>query len=76
LAAKYPDKLAELKKIFDEEAEKNPLDDRGAGRAAESKPSLGGADPNRTSFTYYAERRVCLKLLLPTPRTVRIVSRR
>ena len=57
LAAKYPDKLAELKQLFDEEAEKNhvyPLDDRGAGRLAVPKPSPGGADPKRTSFTYYA----------------------
>src|SRR5262249_29701729 len=56
LAAKYPDKLAALKKIFDEEAEKNhvfPLDDRGSARLAEPKPSPGGADPNRTKFTYY-----------------------
>ena len=57
LAAKYPDKLAELKKLFDEEAEKNhvyPLDDRGAARLAVPKPSPGGADPNRTKFTFYA----------------------
>ena len=52
-----PAKLAELKAIFDEEAKKNkvyPLDDRGAARLAEPKPSPGGADPNRTRFTYYA----------------------
>lgn len=57
LAAKHPDKLAKLKAIFDEEAEKNhvyPLDDRGAGRLAVPKPSPGGSDPNRTHFTYYA----------------------
>lgn len=56
LAAKHPDKLAEMKKLFDEEAEKYgvyPLDDRGAGRMAEPKPSPGGADPNRTEFTYF-----------------------
>jgi arylsulfatase len=56
LAAKYADKLAELKKIFDEEAEKNhvyPLDDRGAARLSVPKPSPGGADPKRTTFTYY-----------------------
>jgi arylsulfatase len=44
LAAQFPDKLAELKAIFDEEAEKNhvyPLDDRGAGRLAVPKPSPG-----------------------------------
>jgi arylsulfatase len=56
LAAKYPDKLKEMKALFDEEAERNhvyPFDDRGAGRLAEAKPSPGGADPNRTHFTYY-----------------------
>lgn len=45
-----------MKKIFDEEAEKcgvYPLDDRGAGRLAEPKPSPGGSDPTRTEFTYY-----------------------
>lgn len=56
LAAKYPEKLAKLKKLFDEEAEKNhvyPLDDRGAARLTVPKPSPGGADPNRTKFTYF-----------------------
>jgi arylsulfatase A-like enzyme len=56
LAAKHPDKLAALKKIFDEEAKKNhvyPFDDRGSGRLAVPKPPPGGADPNRTKFTYY-----------------------
>lgn len=56
LAAQHPEKVEELKRIFDEEAEKYhvyPLDDRGAGRLAEPKPSPGGADPNRTEFTYY-----------------------
>lgn len=56
LAAKYPKKLAELKKVFDEEAKKNnvyPFDDRGAGRLAVPKPSPGGSDPKRTKFTYY-----------------------
>ncbi|WP_313333605.1 arylsulfatase [Sphingobium yanoikuyae] len=56
LAAAHPEKLAEMKAIFDEEAEKYhvyPLDDRGAGRLAEPKPSPGGSDPNRTEFTYY-----------------------
>jgi arylsulfatase len=56
LAAQHPEKVEELKRIFDEEAKKYnvyPLDDRGAGRLAESKPSPGGADPNRTEFTYY-----------------------
>jgi len=57
LAAKLPDKLAELKAIFDEEAEKNhvyPLDDRGSGRLAVPKPAPGGSDPNRRQFTYYS----------------------
>jgi arylsulfatase len=57
LAAKHPEKLAELKKLFSEEAKKNnvyPFDDRGAARLAVPKPSPGGADPNRTRFTYYA----------------------
>jgi arylsulfatase len=56
LAAKNPAKLAEMKKLFDEEARKNnvyPLDDRGAARLAVPKPSPGGADPRRTKFTYY-----------------------
>lgn len=57
LAKQNPKKLAELKSLFDQEAKRNnvyPLDDRGAGRLAEPKPSPGGADPNRTKFTYYA----------------------
>jgi arylsulfatase A-like enzyme len=57
LAAAHPEKLEELKKLFDAEAVKYnvyPLDDRGAGRLAEPKPSPGGADPKRTEFTYFA----------------------
>jgi arylsulfatase len=57
LAAKNPAKLAELKKLFDEEADKNhvyPFDDRGSARLAAPKPSPGGSDPDRTKFTYYA----------------------
>ena len=57
LAAQYPEKLAELKALFDEEAAKNhvyPLDDRGVGRLISPKPSAGGSDPNRTHFTYHA----------------------
>src|SRR5262249_46026443 len=37
-------------------AEKNhvyPFDDRGAARRAVPKPSPGGADPNRSKFSYY-----------------------
>lgn len=57
LAAQHPEKLAELKAIFDEEAEKNhvyPLDDRGTARLSTPKPPPGGADPNRSRFTYYS----------------------
>lgn len=57
LAAKMPEKLAEMKALFAEEAKKNqvyPLDDRGTGRIYIAKPSPGGSDPKRTSFTYYA----------------------
>jgi arylsulfatase A-like enzyme len=57
LAAKYPDKLKELQAVFDEEAKKNhvyPFDDRGAARISVPKPPPGGADPNRTHFTYFA----------------------
>lgn len=56
LAAKHPEKLAELKAIFDEEAKKNlvyPLDDRGVPRVLSPKPLPGGSDPKRTRFTYY-----------------------
>lgn len=56
LAAELPDKLDELKRIFDEECERYgvyPLDDRGAARISVPKPPPGGADPNRTDFTYY-----------------------
>jgi arylsulfatase len=57
LAAKMPEKLAAMKSLFDEEAEKNhvyPLDDRGTGRIYIPKPSPGGSDPKRTKFTYYS----------------------
>jgi len=57
LAAKYPEKLAEMKQLFDQEAQKYgvyPLDDRGVGRLISPKPSPGGSDPKRTHFTYYA----------------------
>ena len=57
LAGKMPQKLAEMKSLFDEEAKKNhvyPLDDRGTGRIYIPKPSPGGSDPKRTKFTYYA----------------------
>ena len=54
LAAKYPDKLEELKKLFDKEAKNNnvyPLDDRGAERIVEYRPSV---TEGKTSFTYYS----------------------
>ncbi|MEW9808674.1 sulfatase-like hydrolase/transferase [Mesorhizobium marinum] len=54
LAAEMPDKLAELKALFKEEAEKYhvyPLDDRGAQRLAIPKPTP--SDPNRTHFVFY-----------------------
>ena len=56
LAAQHPDKLAELKKLFDEEAEKYgvyPFDDRGVARLVVPKPPPGGADPGRRQFTYF-----------------------
>jgi len=57
LAAGNPKKVAELKRLFDQEAKRNnvyPFDDRGAGRLSVPKPSPGGSDPTRTKFTYYA----------------------
>lgn len=54
LAAEYPEKLEEMKKIFDEEAEKYhvyPLDDRGTGRLVSPKPTP--SDPNRKHFTFF-----------------------
>ena len=89
LAAVHPDKLAEMKALFDEEAKTNnvyPFDDRGAARVAVPKPPPGGSDPNRTKFTYYAGAvppmtgsalvacRGCRKPPRQTPRTGRIVS--
>ena len=53
VAAENPEKLEELKKLFDVEAEKHnvyPLDDRGAGRLALPKPSPLG---DRKEFTFY-----------------------
>jgi arylsulfatase A-like enzyme len=55
LAATQPKKLAEMKALFDREAEKNhvyPLDDRGTGRLVTPKPTP--SDPDRTQFTFYA----------------------
>ncbi|MGX1811977.1 arylsulfatase [Nocardia sp. NPDC055321] len=56
LADQHPDKLAELKELFDRECVTYgvyPLDDRGSARLSVPKPAPGGADPNRTRFTYY-----------------------
>jgi arylsulfatase len=53
VADKYPEKLKELKEMWEVEAEKYhvfPLDDRGAPRLAVPKPSPLG---DRTSFTFY-----------------------
>jgi arylsulfatase A-like enzyme len=55
LASAMPDKLEEMKAIFDEEAQKNsvyPLDDRGTGRLVTPKPTP--SDPHRTQFVYSA----------------------
>lgn len=52
LSAKYPDKLKELEKVFDEEAKKYqvyPLDDRFAERSAVPRPSVVAG---RTKFEY------------------------
>jgi arylsulfatase len=57
LAAKDPEKLAEMKKKFDAAAEEFhvlPLDDRGAARLAVPKPLPPGAEPGTTNFTYFA----------------------
>lgn len=56
LADQHPGKLEELKKLFDDEAERYgiyPFDDRGAARLIVPKPPPGGADPNRRKFTYF-----------------------
>jgi arylsulfatase len=52
LAAKYPEKLAQLQKLFDEEAWKNhvyPIDPRIAGRQHPNPPPPGG----RAFYTFY-----------------------
>ena len=78
LAAKHPEKLAALKKIFDKEAKKNnvyPFDDRGAGRFAVPKPPPGGGDPNRTKVHLLRRAcRGCRRRPRRTPRTVPIAS--
>ncbi|MFV0522096.1 MAG: arylsulfatase [Mangrovibacterium sp.] len=55
LAKKYPEKLEEMKKIFDQEAEKYnvfPLDDRFVERAL--NPNRPSVTRGKTEFTYYA----------------------
>jgi len=55
LAATYPDKLAEMKRIFMEEAAKYnvlPLDNRTLARFLQPRPSMTGS---RTIFTYAGE---------------------
>lgn len=57
LAAKMPEKLAQMKAEFDKAAAQfhvYPLDDRGAARLAVPKPPVSGADPNAKEFTYAA----------------------
>ncbi len=52
LAAQHPDKLAELKALFDAEADNNdvfPLDDRGPVRAIGARPTILG---ERTSIAF------------------------
>ncbi len=57
LASSMPEKLAELKKLFDAAAQQHdiyPLDDRGAARIAIPKPPVPGADPGSSTYTYFA----------------------
>ncbi len=57
LAARRPDKLAELKARFEEQATRYnvfPLDDRGAARLSVPKPPVPGADPKANRFVYYS----------------------
>ncbi|MBT8469352.1 MAG: sulfatase-like hydrolase/transferase [Myxococcales bacterium] len=57
LAAKNPEKLAELKAKFDEMAEKYhvyPFDDRGSARLGIPKPPVPGAETDSNNYTYYS----------------------
>ncbi|WP_343124701.1 arylsulfatase [Rubritalea squalenifaciens] len=57
LAAKNPEKLEELKRKFEEAAERYaiyPLDDRGAARLAIPKPPVPGAVEGGDTYVYYA----------------------
>ena len=56
LAESNPEKLAELKALWQAAAEENnvfPLDDRGAGRLLSAKPPVPGSAEGATHFTYY-----------------------
>lgn len=56
LAQSNPEKLAELKALWQTAAEENnvfPLDDRGAGRLLSPKPPVPGSAVGATHFTYY-----------------------
>lgn len=56
LAAKMPEKVEEMKKLFDQEAKKYdvyPFDDRGAGRLMIQKPTPPGSDPKTTHFVFH-----------------------
>lgn len=56
LAKANPQKLAELKNLWQKVAEKNdvfPLDDRGSGRLAVPKPPVPGSNPKATTYTFY-----------------------
>ena len=57
LAAKMPEKLAEMKRAFDAAAKAHsvyPLDDRGAARLMLAKPPVPGSPEGRTTFVYGA----------------------
>lgn len=56
LAAKMPEKVAELKAKFDAAAKEHevyPLDDRGAARLGIPKPPVPGTLPDAKTFTYF-----------------------
>ncbi|MFW1533308.1 arylsulfatase [Vibrio parahaemolyticus] len=56
LAAQMPEKVKEMKALFEQDAEKYhvyPFDDRGAGRLAIAKPTPPGFDPKSTHYVYH-----------------------
>jgi arylsulfatase len=56
LAEQNPNKLAELKTLWQKAAEENnvfPLDDRGSARLAVPKPPVPGSNPKTKKFTFY-----------------------